>query len=109
MTAATEFESGSPLTERGAEALYRLMAVRGELIQFVREDDADGFIFEGTARHFVRTADDFAFPRGQDDVRDCFLRITLISGMDVTLPVAEAARLVMSGQLAAVRRGAEGY
>jgi hypothetical protein len=43
----------------------------------------------GTARHVVKSPDNYGFPGRLDDVRDCYLRVTLDSGMDVAWPVSD--------------------
>jgi len=66
----------------------------------VRWLDERGDIREGTARHIVRSADDFSFIPRDMDVRDGFLRITTTLGMEVTIAVRELMAMVQRGEFA---------
>jgi len=58
----------------------------------------DGDIVSGTARHLVRSADDIGFITGEDDVRECVLRITTSSGWEVFLPMRDLMAKVKVGE-----------
>lgn len=57
-------------------------------------------IHEGTARHIVQSPDNFTFLRSDQDVRDAFLRITSVTGMEHAVPVRRLMYLVEMGGFA---------
>lgn len=52
----------------------------------------------GTVRHIVRSTSDWGFPHGDYDVRDCAVRITETSGLDVAYPVRDLMDAVERGE-----------
>ncbi len=61
----------------------------------------DGYtIHEGTARHIVQSPDNFSFLRSDQDVRDAYLRITSVTGMEYAVPVKRLMYLVEMGGFA---------
>ena len=52
----------------------------------------------GTVRHIVKATDDWKFPHGDYDVRDCALRITKTSGLDVAYPIRDLMDVVERGE-----------
>ena len=56
----------------------------------------DGLIHGGTARHLVKSAEDYGFLTRDMDVRDAVIRVTLDSGWETVIPVGEAVRLVQA-------------
>lgn len=91
----------SPLTLRDVAALRPIidMAHNGLKVKRLVNDE----IVVGIARHIVISPDNYGFPGSNDDIRDCYLRVTLISGMDVAWPVSELMADVQRGYLATVR------
>lgn len=79
----------APLTAGDVIALHAIVdaAARGLTVARVA-DVPDGMVW-GTARHLVTDESGRAFPHAGDDVRDCLLRVTLVSGMEAFWPVAE--------------------
>jgi hypothetical protein len=53
----------------------------------------------GTARHIVKSTSDWTFPGSESyDVRDCALRITETSGLDVAYPIRDLMDSVAVGE-----------
>ncbi|WP_280419952.1 hypothetical protein [Nocardia carnea] len=77
----------TPLTIRRAIALTAILSAAQGNARVVLLDE-NGSQKRGTARHIVRSPEDFSF-LGNDDVRSGYLRITLQSGVDVTHKVAD--------------------
>lgn len=61
----------------------------------------DGEVIEGIARHIVKSPDDIGFLTQMDDVRDAYLRVTLVSGFEVFLPITDCIRMVAFGEMVA--------
>jgi hypothetical protein len=57
-------------------------------------------IHEGTARHIVQSPENFGFIGGDQDVRDAYLRITSVTGMEYAVPVKRLMSLVEIGGFA---------
>lgn len=62
----------------------------------VRRLRANGDIAEGTARSIGNDTGGFA--RNSEDVSECFLRVTMVSGWDEFWPVADLMEQVRSGE-----------
>jgi hypothetical protein len=60
----------------------------------------DGEIVSGTARHLVRSPEDFTFSDPRGDVRDAYLRVTLTSGFDVAWLVSDLMNAYGAGEFA---------
>lgn len=60
----------------------------------------DGDVVSGTFRHVVESPDNYGFPGSGRDIRDGFLRVTLDSGSDITIPVTEVVEMLATGCLA---------
>jgi hypothetical protein len=58
-------------------------------------------LMTGVARHFVKGPDNFGFIGSREDVRDAYIRIS--AGMEWTIPVREAMKLMADGLLIAER------
>lgn len=54
--------------------------------------------FYGTARHIVKSPENYGFLSRDEDVRDGHLRITAQSGFDLTLPVSELMEQAARGE-----------
>lgn len=69
-------------------------------VRFIAPDDRSGEIRGGTARHIVRGEhpSEWVFMRGDYDVRDAFLRITMDSGFDRAYPVRALMESVADGE-----------
>ena len=73
-------------------------AARGARVRWLA---SDGYtILEGTARHIVQSPDNFGFLGGDQDVRDGYLRITSVTGMEHAVPVRRLMALVDGGGFA---------
>lgn len=72
-------------------------AMTGAKVTFIAPGDIVK-IRTGTVRHIVKSTDDWAFPSGDYDVRDCALRITETSGLDVAYPVRDLMDVVERGE-----------
>ena len=77
-------------------------AERSAHVTFIAPDDSPGSgrIMGGTARHIVRGAhpSEWVFMRGDYDVRDAYLRITLDNGFDVAYAVRALMGSVADGE-----------
>jgi len=73
------------LTQERTLLLAELFSLQGKKIRFLNPNTDD--VSVGTYLHLVRSRETFAFPTSSTDVRDCYVRITLDSGFDTTLPV----------------------
>lgn len=54
-------------------------------------------IHEGTARHIVQSPENFGFIGSDQDVRDAYLRITSLTGMEYAVSVRRLMSLVEMG------------
>jgi len=62
---------------------------------------SDGYtVLTGTARHIIQGPENFGFIRGDQDVRDAYLRITSITGMEHAVPIRRLMSLVEMGGFA---------
>lgn len=59
-----------------------------------------GTVAEGTARHLVTSPDNFGFYDPHADVRDAYLRVTLVSGFDVAWLVSDLMKDALNGEFA---------
>lgn len=57
-------------------------------------------IHEGTARHIVQSPENFGFIGSDQDVRDAYLRITSVTGMEYAVSVRRLMSLVEMGGFA---------
>ena len=57
-------------------------------------------IHSGTARHVVRSPENFGFIPSDQDVRDAYLRITSVTGMEHAVPIKRLMYLVEMGGFA---------
>ncbi len=73
-------------------------ASRGAKVRWLGDDSHT--IHEGTARHVVQGPDNFGFIRSDQDVRDAFLRITSVTGMEYAVPIRRLMYLVEMGGFA---------
>lgn len=85
-----------PLTVADVVSLAAIVdaAARGVRVARVSDFDdgtGDGVVW-GTARHIVADDQTAAFPAASDDVRDCWLRVTLSTGMEAFWPVEDLVR-----------------
>jgi hypothetical protein len=71
------------VTEVYVRHLAYVVDTPGQRVVRLAEDGGD--LIEGTARYLTGDGD----TRRPDDVRDAFLRVTLLSGFEVWWPVAE--------------------
>lgn len=60
-------------------------------------------VVTGTVRSFSTTAEDTLRPGTHDDIRNCYVRITMSSGFDVYLPVMEIVHLISRREFVADR------
>ena len=90
----------SRLSMADVRALSVLLQAADETatVVFIAPGDESGKIRRGTARHIVRSTDNWYFPGGDYDVRDCALRITETSGLDVAYPVRDLMQVVDMGE-----------
>lgn len=88
--------------------LTRFEAVKlAELLEAMRMervarwiDPHTGHLNAGTLRHGpVKSPDNFTFQSVYDDVRDGFVRITTLSGLEMAMPIMDMVELRLSGQL----------
>lgn len=90
-----------PLTIADSIALERVMRAtqnKGRVFRYMADTNT---IVEGTARHLVRSADDFTFYDPHADVRDAYLRVTLTtSGFDVVWLVSDLMAATQRGEFA---------
>jgi hypothetical protein len=57
-------------------------------------------IHQGTARHVVQSPENFGFIRPDQDVRDAYLRITSVTGMEYAVSIRRLMYLVEMGGFA---------
>lgn len=87
----------APLTAAVAFAL-------GDLLNWITQKrkvhytlDEGRTILTGTLRHVVQGPDNFNFLGRDTDIRDAWVRITLVSGLDTTVPVSQIIELMDLG------------
>ena len=73
-------------------------ASRGAKVRWLGDDDYT--IHEGTARHIVQSPENFGFIGADQDVRDAYLRITSVTGMEYAVPIRRLMHLVDIGGFA---------
>ena len=73
-------------------------ASRGAKVRWLGDDGHT--IHEGTARHIVQGPDNIGFIGSDQDVRDAYLRITSVTGMEYFVPVKRLMHLVEMGGFA---------
>lgn len=83
------------LTASDAAAVYAVIDAAAGGKKVARADD-DGNVTYGTARSLCGDATG-GFLGGRDDVRDCYLHVTLTTGFEAFWPVRELMPMVMSG------------
>lgn len=66
-------------------------------VRFLPDADHSDEILVGTLRHICDR--DFSMIGADTDVRDAFVRITLLTGMEYLMQVREATRLVQGGAM----------
>lgn len=93
-------QNATPVTIPQIHQLYVITdaASRGAKVRWLGDDGYT--IHEGTARHIVQSPDNFGFIRGDQDVRDAYLRITSVTGMEYAVPVKRLMHLVEMGGFA---------
>lgn len=74
-----------------------IAASEGAKVAWANED---GDLFYGTARHIVKSPDDYGFLPGNLDVRDGYLRITTKTGMETAINVLSLAQMHSEGRFA---------
>ncbi len=55
-------------------------------------------VVRGTARHIVTDTDRAGFPGADDDVRDCWLRVTTEGGFEAFWSITELVEQVQTGE-----------
>lgn len=73
-------------------------ASRGAKVRWLGDDHHT--IHEGTARHIVQSPENFGFIGADQDVRDAYLRITSVTGMEYAVPIRRLMHLVQIGGFA---------
>ena len=73
-------------------------AARSAKVRWLGDDSTT--IHEGVARHIIQGPDNFGFVRGDQDVRDAYLRITSKTGLEMTVSVRRLMYLVEMGGFA---------
>lgn len=102
MADQTVSKSEDPVTERPLTSadvldLATIIAAvqRDRLVRRV----IDGQVFAGNARHLVASPTGVCTPGHVDDVRACYLRVTLLgSGVDAFWPVMEVVEALRNGE-----------
>ena len=89
-----------PVTVPQIHQLYVITdaASRSAKVRWLGDDSYT--IHEGTARHIVQSPDNFGFLRGDQDVRDAYLRITSVTGMEYAVSIRRLMELVEMGGFA---------
>lgn len=92
--------TGTILTVPQIHQLYVITdaASRGAKVRWLGDDSHT--IREGTARHIVQSPENFGFIRSDQDVRDAYLRITSVTGMEYAVPIRRLMYLVEMGGFA---------
>lgn len=91
----------SPLTARDVVALAAIVRWAQDGAHVARLGE-DGRMSEGTARHIVKSPDDYGFLSAGEDIRAGYLRVTLTSGFDVAWPVGEMVTDYAAGVFASI-------
>jgi hypothetical protein len=76
------------LTSAEILKLARVVTAVNDEQLVTRVIEGEGYV--GTARHIVTGPDDYLLPSGPHDIRDLFVRVTLVgTGTDAVWPVSE--------------------
>jgi hypothetical protein len=92
--------TGSIVTVPQIHQLYVITdaASRSAKVRWLGDDGHT--IHSGTARHVVNSPENFGFIRSDQDVRDAYLRITSVTGMEHAVPIRRLMYLVEMGGFA---------
>lgn len=95
----TDTTTHGPMTINEMFHIYEVVnaACEGAKVAWANED---GDLHYGTARHIVKSPDDYGFTGPDMDVRDGYLRITTRTGMEVAYNVKELAQMHAEGRFA---------
>lgn len=93
-------QNATPITIPQVFQLYDIVdaAARSAKVRWLGDDSYT--IHEGTARHIVQSPENFGFIGSDQDVRDAYLRITSLTGMEYAVSVRRLMSLVEMGGFA---------
>ena len=89
-------DSGTNITIPDVINLNTIVSVASESAKVAWADE-DCVIHHGTARHIVKSPDNFGFLNRDEDIRDGYLRVTMRSGFERALKVSELMPKVADG------------
>lgn len=93
-------QNATPITIPQIFQLHTIVdaASRNARVRWLGDDSHT--IHEGTARHIVQSPDNFGFIGSDQDVRDAYLRITSLTGMEYAVSVRRLMHLIEMGGFA---------
>jgi hypothetical protein len=93
-------QTATPITIPQIIQLHTIVdaASRSAKVRWLGDDSYT--IHEGTARHIVQGPDNFGFIGADQDVRNAYLRITSVTGMEYAVPIRRLMHLVEMGGFA---------